>query len=369
MRRRSFPIVYALSFLAALSLDGCRRKAPSPEAVPTPAPTPGPPAIDYDKVRPNELGRIPVIMYHEIGAPIGRDTDLNRTVASFRQDLELLHKNGFVPVNMSDVVKNRIDVPAGKSPVVLTFDDARESQFRLIETKDAFQVDPNCALGVLEAFVKSHPDWPLRATFYVLPKSKVTVESFRQVGLGAQKLKYLIEKGMELGNHTTLHHSLGPMTAAQIQQELGNAQKVIGEQVGGVAMETMALPMGIYPRDKKVWPALLSGTYGGTAYAHRAVLLAAWRPIPSPAARDFDPSRLERISPRDVTNGLRDWITKLTRGAPYERYVSDGDPDTISYPSSERVAADEGRLREQGKRIHAYEAAGGGSKPIVSSQK
>jgi peptidoglycan/xylan/chitin deacetylase (PgdA/CDA1 family) len=97
-------------------------------------------------------------MYHEIGGkPAPKDPALVRTVEAFKKDLELLYAAGFRPVNMSDVANNRIDIEAGKSPVVLTFDDARESQFRLVETDKELKIDPNCGVGILKAFPSSTP--------------------------------------------------------------------------------------------------------------------------------------------------------------------------------------------------------------------
>lgn len=361
-----------LPFTAAALSSGCRRDASQAKtnAAPTPAPTPaGPkaPDIDYAKVRPNELGVIPVIMYHEFKE---KNASLTRSTASFKQDLEVLRKNNFYPVNLSDVLNNRIDVPAGKSPVVLTFDDARETQFRLIETPDALKVDPKCAVGILEAFNKEHEDWPLRATFFVLPKSKVTQDSFGQLGMGAQKMQYLVEKGMELGNHSTYHKSMRNMTPEQIQAEIGNAHKVILEQVPNAKIQVVALPMGQFPRNKANWKYLLKGTYQGVSYDYKAAMDAAWRPIYSPASKQYNHARLERIDSIDGLNGIRDWVNKLSTAGGAGgmlRYISDGDPNVISYPKGNDAEVNVALLKSQRKLANAYSpfGTGGGSKPIV----
>lgn len=379
----SRPIAPAAAATAALVLclvpviNGCsllkRKSAPEPPKVAVVPVKTGPkaPDIDYAAVRPNELGRIPVIMYHEIvldNAP--KKPPLSRTVSAFKKDLELLYAAGFRPVNMSDVVNDRIEVPVGKSPVVLTFDDARESQFRLIETEKALQIDPNCAMGILDAFHKAHEDWPMRAVFFVMPKSKVTMETFGQLGMGADKLQYIVSNGMEIGNHSTLHKSLRGMTPDQIQAELGNANNVILESVPQAKINVVALPMGQFPRDKKNWQYLRKGSYQGKPYEFQAVMDAAWRPIPSPASKEWDPARLERIDSVDGLNGIRDWITKLSKaGGMYQRYVSDGDPNVISFPkgSEQMIAMD--RVKASGKLLNPYSPFGGtgGSKPIISA--
>jgi hypothetical protein len=362
----------SLSLLAA-GLGGCSllKRNQQAAASPTPPPTPAgpqPPKIDYAAIRPNELGSIPVIMYHEIkGAKDDEKYGLTRSVASFKQDLEILYKNGFRPVNASDVVNNNIDVPPGMHPVVLTFDDARASQFQLIETANSMKVDPNCAVGIMEEFAKAHPDWKLRATFFVLPKSKVTLEPFGQAGQGDQKMQYLIKQGMELANHSTHHKSFRAYTPQQIQEELGYAHNTILAGVPDAKIQTVALPMGKFPRDKKNWAYLLKGSYQGKTYEYKAAFLAAWRPIPSPAAKDFNPLQLERINAISGTNGIRDWVAKLTSGSGGQIYISDGDPNVVSYPKGSASLANAAKVKAEGKLAYAYGGAGGGAKPIIGA--
>jgi peptidoglycan/xylan/chitin deacetylase (PgdA/CDA1 family) len=367
----AFATLSSLTLIAAMN-SGCqffnrnKQAAAAPTPIPTPA-GPQPPKIDFNAVRPNELGDIPVIMYHEVK---GNKDDVRlmiRSIASFKKDLEILYKNDFRPVNLSDVVNNNIDVPPGKHPVVLTFDDARASQFQLIETPTAQAVDPNCAVGLMEAFAKEHPDWKLRATFFVLPKSKATLEPFGQLGKGDAKMQYLVDKGMEIANHSTNHRDFRPYNAAKIQEELGYAHNTLLAAAPKAKIETVALPMGRFPRDKKLWPYLLKGTYQGKTYQYKAAVLAAWRPIPSPANRKYNPLQLERIDSINGLNGIRDWVKKLKDGsAPgHTIYISDGDPNVVSYPKASTLLANVAKLKAEGKLPYGYESASGGAKPII----
>jgi hypothetical protein len=207
----------------------------------------------------------------------------------------------------------------------------------------------------------------MKATFFVLPKSERTMDSFGQVGLGTQKLAWLHEQGMELANHTTLHKSLANMTPAELQKEIGNAHNRILEAVPDAKVECLAVPMGIFPRNKANWQYLLKGTYEGKTYDYKLAMLAAYRPVISPASKDWNPLRLERIGPNDADpNGVRAWITKLT-AASGNRYVSDGDPNTISYPKGQEGQVNTKRLEAEGKLANAYAPFGGagGAKPIV----
>lgn len=106
-----------------------------------------------------------ILAYHRIGEPEGR---WQRTPANFRTDLERLLADGYFPVNLRDLVEGRLSmVPAGKRPVVLTFDDSTIGQFRILPDGT---VHPHSAVGILKAFHEAHPaDWPLRATFWASP--------------------------------------------------------------------------------------------------------------------------------------------------------------------------------------------------------
>ncbi|MFY8051723.1 MAG: polysaccharide deacetylase family protein [Armatimonadaceae bacterium] len=357
-------VVVAFS-VALFALAGCRKEAPKP-VVATPV-APERPMVDAAAVRANELGRIPVVMYHDVNDKVGKNTKMNRTKASFEKDLQLLHDKGFYPVTLRSVVDGTMDVPAGKSPVVITFDDARESQFRLIESSESYSVDTESAYGMIEKFCKANPDWKPVATFFVLPKSDKTLEPFGQVGLGGDKIKYLMSKGCEIGNHSLRHKSFARMTAQQLQDELSGAQKAVQAYASDVQITSLANPYGVYPRNKSDWKFLAKGTGVGGSYTHTAVCQAAWRPMVSPAAKGFNPVRIERITPEDLKFGLSYWVGELTSGR-MTRYVSDGDVSVVSYPSSEASSADKPAIVAMGKKPNAYGGSGGaGGKKILGA--
>ena len=87
---------------------------------------------------PNELGRIMILEYHLIGYP---EADWRRTPENFRKDLQMLYD-------------------------------------------------------------KEHPDFPLTATFYVLPAIDPGLRLFGQEEYIKQKLEFLVKHGYEIGNHS-----------------------------------------------------------------------------------------------------------------------------------------------------------------------
>ena len=62
-----------------------------------------------------------ILEYHLIEEPEGRWA---RTPANFRKDLERLREGGYRLVGLGDFLDGRIDLPAGTTPAVLTFDDS-----------------------------------------------------------------------------------------------------------------------------------------------------------------------------------------------------------------------------------------------------
>jgi peptidoglycan/xylan/chitin deacetylase (PgdA/CDA1 family) len=177
---------------------------------------------------------------------------------------------------------------------------------------------------------------------------------------------------MEIGNHTTFHRDMRHMTPAQIQAEVGNANNVLTaalSSVPGFKIETMAVPMGRFPSKENV-KYLIHGQYDGQTYDYKCAMAASWRPIPSPDSKEFNPLKLERISPIDGLNGIRYWIKVLsTTGGMYARYVSDGDPNVISYPKGDDSQVNVAKIKAEGKLAYSYSPFGGpgGAKPIVAA--
>ena len=281
----------------------------------------------------NELGAVPILEYHLIGTPEG---DWRRTPENFRRDLEMLHKLGYYPVRLLDYVAGRMDVPAGRSPVILTFDDSSEGQFRVVLVNGQPRPDPQSAVGILEDFAGRHPDFPARATFFVLPGISKKLRLFGQPEYWGWKLTYLVSHGYELGNHSLWHQNLAKATPAEAAEQLVLAQRAVAEFVPGYRLRSLALPFGAWPNPRSL---ARTGTYQNLSYRNEAVLLVGSGPAPSPADRSFDPLALPRIQAGDGTWGPEETLKRL-HAKEYGRYISDGDPQIITLP-----AALAGRLR------------------------
>jgi hypothetical protein len=287
-------------------------------------------AAPAEKVKafvPNELGQIMIIEYHLIGAP---ESQWRRTPDNFRKDLATLYENGYYPVPLKDVVNANLKVPTGKSPFVITFDDSSQGQFRFLKQGDRLLVDPDCAVGIMESFKKLHPDFPLTATFYVLPQIPKGLRLFGQEEYIKEKLEYLKAHGYEIGNHTYWHQNLGKVDDIGVQKQIALCVKEIQAYLPGYPVQSLALPLGVHPKNRDLEH---DGIYQGQKYHNDSVLLVGSGPVPSPYSNKFDPYKLERIQAGDTAWGPKSYITAFQKN-PSLRYISDGDPATVSVPKS-----------------------------------
>jgi peptidoglycan/xylan/chitin deacetylase (PgdA/CDA1 family) len=295
------------------------------------------------ELAPNELGRFMILEYHKIDYPEERWT---RTPENFRRDLETLYAKGYRLVNLGDVLDRRLTLPAGTTPVVLTFDDSSPGQFRYIEKNGTAEIDPKCGIGILEAFIKEHPDFGRGGTFYVLPGANPPNRLFNQPAFEGKKLQFLAANGYEIGNHTLWHANLAKYPEATVRAQVAEAQVWIQRHVPDYKTRTLALPHGVYPSDIS-W--VLRGSAKGTSYSHDAVLMVAGGAAPSPYSRSFDPNRLPRI--QAVERDLGYWLTYFDKN-PQERFVSDGDPNSVTVPTAQRD-----KLRDEFKTKRVVERA------------
>jgi peptidoglycan/xylan/chitin deacetylase (PgdA/CDA1 family) len=285
------------------------------------------PALGNTGLAPNELGRVMILEYHKIDYPEHRWT---RTPENFLRDLETLYARGYRLVNLNDVLDGRIATPAGTTPVVLTFDDSSPGQFRYVARTGAVEIDPKSGLGVLEAFIARRPDFGRAATFYVLPGASRPNRLFDQPEYEARKLQYLVSRGYEIGNHTLWHANLGKYDESTVRGQIAGAQEWIQRHVPDYRIRSIALPHGVYPRNVS-WA--LRGEAKGVAYRHDAILMVAGGAAPSPFSRSFDPTRLPRI--QAIDQDLGHWLAYFEKN-PGERYVSDGNPGTVTIPARRR---------------------------------
>ncbi len=309
---------------------------PSPEASPvasSPAvasPVSSPTATSGSgmSVRPpNEIGDIMVIMYH--GITVGEPTTpYQRSAADFKRDLKRLYDGGFRLISLADLLSNNIRVEAGYTPVVLTFDDGDRTSFSLQKKDGKLVPTDSCAVDIIEKFYEEHKDFGKAAAFFINGSSM----TFKGAGTLAESMKYLVDNGFEIGNHTYGHKQLSKLDAAAIQEEIGKIDAQIRANVPGYEPVGLVYPYGERPVEANRSLAL-SGTYGGNVYKYPV----AFRAGPSGASANpvhvnFDPLNAPRVRATETEKTDLGWCFDYYKANPSEKYVSDGDPDTISVP-------------------------------------
>jgi peptidoglycan/xylan/chitin deacetylase (PgdA/CDA1 family) len=278
--------------------------------------------------RPNELGWIPLLQYHHFG-PV--PDELTRTPDQFRGDLQWLYDNNFYVINIRDYLRHHIDVPPGKRPVMLSFDDSAVSQFKLVETTSGqMMIDQDSAIGIMEVFFRDHPDFGRGGHFAILPDRAFSwPDAWDQQQYAQMKLEWLVDNGYELGNHTIDHANLGLIDNAEAQFQLAEAEILTRKYIPDARLEIVTLPYGGYPggNDDSVFRGF---HYEGEWFEYEAVLLVGANPAYSPVSTDYHRFWIPRIQAFDEELGRwQDFILEN----PDIMYVSDGNPDTVTIPN------------------------------------
>ncbi|MCW2877669.1 MAG: polysaccharide deacetylase [Sphaerisporangium sp.] len=299
---------------------------PVPAAVlPTVAPPPPVTATAESarQVGANELGMIPVLMYHRILKK--RIASIDRTPSQLREELEKLATSGYVPITAAELATGAIDIPAGAHPVVLTFDDGNPSHFAL-EADGTPKRDT--AIRIIFDVARDHPGFRPVATFWVNRYPFGFFDRDRQ----AAAVQWLVGHGSEVANHTFGHPDLYLLTNKKVSEAIVREERQL-KDLGAPRSVTFALPYGSRPKKRSMaW----EGKWDGTSYHFDAVFLAGAEPAISPYAKDFDRFNIPRIQSNGKKGECRKWCSEYwlewLRKHPDRRYTSDGDPSHVSIP-------------------------------------
>lgn len=311
-----------------------------------------PEEINLEEIKPNEAGQVMILMYHHIAEP---EAEWSRTPDNFRKDLQTLYEKGYRPISLKDYVNGNINTEAGYTPVVLTFDDGRQNNFNMIEDDNGdWVIDPDSAVAILEKFNEEHPDFPLEATFFVNDNTP-----FGQEEHVDYKMNYILDKGMDIGNHTITHVDFTNADPHRIQKEISGIVKLVGDYLPNYSVDTLALPFGSRPKNEDFYHYLEKGKFEGVEYENKAILNVGWDPYKSPYHNDFNPLAIHRIRASDLQEyvqgvGMYDWLNHFDKGSRV-RYISDGDPDVVTVPDNYAEVVDSEKLGD--KTLRTYNLA------------
>lgn len=283
----------------------------------------------------DEAGHIPVMMYHGIHnlkdsdtAYTGGNIDLEgyqRTAESFRRDLEFYYQKGYRMIRLEDYIHGKIDVPLGKSPIVLTFDDGLKNNITVtgLDQNGNIVIDPNSAVGILEEFKAKYSDFQVTATFFV------NGGLFGQPEYDEKILVWLVEHGYDVGNHTKTHVNFTKVDSNRSMEEVGYVYQELEKIIPGKYVNIVALPFGTpYESKHANFPFILSGTYNGISYTTESTLRVGWESDYSPFLKEFNPQFIKRIRAYDH-GGTQFDIAMCFQMLDKNRYISDGNSERI----------------------------------------
>ena len=365
MNIRKLTACVLIASMVSLILPGCKKDTESTDASLVPTTVETTPtttettaettsyklytAEEYRNAGVNELNSVPILMYHRIygmknsetsytGGNVDKD-GYNRTSEAFEADLRSFYEQGYRMMRLTDFVDGYIDVPFGYSPLILTFDDGiRDVVLEGWNDDGTPKFDPTCAIGILEKIKTEYPDYNVTATFFV---NDTLFENGEEND--KKVMNWMVDNGYDIGNHTRDHAKLGGCSAEEIEKQVGYMYKKLDSIIPGQYVNIVALPYGSpesmgpeHPEYEKIF----AGTYDGFEYTTKASLLCAWTRSYSPFVRDYEYRRIRRI--RGYDNGGEYWdiednFKQLNNG---KRYISDGEPDTIVFPSSDNSSGD-----------------------------
>ncbi len=287
----------------------------------------------YKEYGVNELGLIPIMMYHGIYNTddtkyIGGNVDAlgyHRTAAAFKNDLEFYYQNNYRMIRLIDYVNGKIDVVIGGSPIVLTFDDGKDNNILVtgLDKQGNIIIDPNSAVGILESFKKKYPDYKVTATFFL------NGGLFNQPQYNNKILNWLINNGYDIGNHTYAHLDLSKLTGADVSKQVGLMYKLLNDVIPNQCVNIVALPFGLPNKiDNPNFPFILKSNYNNIEYTTISTLRVGWESNYSPFSQKFDQRFIKRIRAYD-NNGIEFDITMNFNRLKNNRYISDGNIDKI----------------------------------------
>ena len=196
--------------------------------------------------------RARVLVYHHIASvrslAASSQKDFDVEPADFRRQLAYLRGHGYAFITLTALIDHLTDgTPLPKKPVVITFDDGLESQYRQ-------------ALPIIE-------DYGVPATFFIVTDDIGTKDHMTWA-----QLRDLAARGHILAAHTKTHPWLTTIgDGAQLHDEIAGSKAALEKGLGRTA-EFFAYPHGQYndrvvAEVKKAGFRAARGTWWGTEYS------------------------------------------------------------------------------------------------------
>jgi peptidoglycan/xylan/chitin deacetylase (PgdA/CDA1 family) len=202
--------------LSATSLPSNPAASPTPQVIATAALA----ATEAGAAVPAGQIVMPILLYHHVSET--GPTQYRVAVDAFRAQMELLKKDGYQTVTVSqvaDVIRSGGTLP--EKPVAITFDD-----------------------GYLDAYENAYPilrELGFTATVYIITSTLGTDKSYGY--LQEDALKELIGAGWEIGSHGVTHTDLRK-TKLGVGNEMKQSKEYLETKLG-IKVRSFSYPFGI----------------------------------------------------------------------------------------------------------------------------
>jgi len=197
---------------------------------------------------------IPVITYHHI---TNIQSKYSATPYRLRSDLQQLYDAGFFLILPSDIEDGLRRVPMNRRPLMITFDDGWEDNFRYTDSQQ--HLDPDCAVAIVNSFLEEHPDFGRGVVFFI---------SWDKVPFGnntEEKLNTILDMGHCIGNHSADHLSFTRLSPShyweQIIPALNSFHRKLGLRTSQI--NVVAYPGGRIPENSGAESILAAMEYDG----------------------------------------------------------------------------------------------------------
>ena len=181
---------------------------------------------------------VPILCYHRIRNILASDSKNMKTYsvtpAHFAAQMKALHDNGFHTISPDQLHEYLVhDASLPPKPILITFDDTREEQYRL---------------GATEM-----NKYGFKGVFFIM-----TVSINRPGYMTKTQIKSLLDNGHTIGAHSWDHHLVTKYKGIDWDIQLQNPKKTL-EAITGKPVNYFAYPSGVW--NKEAIPKIKSSGY------------------------------------------------------------------------------------------------------------
>ncbi|MCF7866347.1 hypothetical protein K9L67_01865 [Candidatus Woesearchaeota archaeon] len=202
--------------------------------------------------------KMPVFMFHRTGYS-GQRYELSPI--ELKTIFSNLYNNNYYAITFKEYVTGNLrNVPIGKKPYLITFDDAHKSQFKYI--KGTKIIDPNSAIAIMDSFFKTHENSGKGAVFFQSAYGihKEFLYFFGDEETAKEKHDYLIDNGYWIASHTTTHVDLRKISLKKTKEEILTIDALLEKETTinyektaeNFGMRSLARPYGAVEKNKKI---------------------------------------------------------------------------------------------------------------------